>query len=165
MLSRNATLLFVFLSLSSRIENASGMPRGLSNHKRACVHAQAHLSRKRVQVPCLFIRPCVIMRCHVCVGENSRRNISFDASCSFNQWHLWASRCASSIRLVTYICVYKNKSIRRVPREKLPDPEREGSLKIRGLILSIIIYRLWNFVTHTLSLSPSFSLSHVSRDC
>lgn len=28
------------------------------------------------------------------VGENSRRNISFGASCSFNQWHLWAWRDA-----------------------------------------------------------------------
>lgn len=102
MVSWNTILLFLCLSFSfsSRID-ASGMLRGLSTHKRACVHAQAHLSRKRVRVPCLFMRPCVIMRCHACVGENSRRNISFDASCSFNQWHLWAS----SVCLMTYMCI------------------------------------------------------------
>lgn len=135
------------------------MPRGLSTHKRACVHAQAHLSRKRIRVPCLFIRRCVIMRCHACVGENSRRNISFDASCSFNQWHLWASRCASSAYASWRIYVYIRISRFDLQLAKNCNPEREGCPKIRALILSIIIYRLWNFVTH----SFFFSLSHFPR--
>lgn len=157
MLSRNATLLFLSFSFSSRID-ASGMLRGLSTHKRACVHAQAHLSRKRVRVPCLFIRPCVIMRCHACVGENSRRNISFGASCSFNQWHLWASRCTSSIRLTTYMCICVRISrFNLYCAKKKCNPERKGSPKIRALILSIIIYRLWNFVTRFLFFSFAFS--------
>jgi len=61
------------------------------------------------------------------VGENSRRNISFDASCSFNQWHLWAWRCASR---VAYVCA-KIRRREDAPREKLEsrDPERNGPPK------------------------------------
>lgn len=48
----------------SLLIDVSGMPRGLSAHERARVHAQAHLSREREsKSPCLFIRPRVIMRC------------------------------------------------------------------------------------------------------
>jgi len=72
------------------------------------------------------------------VGENSRRNISFGASCSFNQWHLWASRCASSVacaRRSTRLCPVRKS---RESRARWTPPPLEKNVH---LVLSIIIYR------------------------
>lgn len=149
MLSRDTILLFVSLSLSPhrRIWYAK---RAFGVWKSSCARPSASLSRKRVQEPCLFIRPRVHNALPARVGENSRRNISFGASCSFNQWHLWARQDA---RRACHTCAIRRYvGVRCAPREKttrIRDSERRRTpgrkkrrKRMRGMSRSFDYYLL-----------------------
>lgn len=144
----------LFLSFS-RLIGTSGMPRGLSTHKRApCARPSASLEKESPRGAMPIHTSARHNTSAACVGENSRRNISFGASCSFNQWHLWASRCASSAcpaytiaRVYVCVCVCLHKDVGVMyPARKAAGPRFRArwTPKKVGPVLSIIIYRLQN---------------------
>lgn len=129
------TSLFSFWCLSShrRIWYAK---RAFGAWKSSCARPSASLSRKRVQEPMPIHTSARHNALPARVGENSRRNISFGASCSFNQWHLWASRCASSVCMWRHVGV--TCSARKITRMR--DPERDGLPKKCGTPRSFDCY-------------------------
>jgi len=127
--------LFSFLSFS-RLIGASGMPRGPSTHKRTHVHAQAHLSRKRVRGPCLFIRPRVIIR-WLRVWVRTRAEIF---------------RSALPARLINDIFERRDAHRAHVPIIRL-----HWSVCVCVCVLCCVYIRMWRDVLHAKNREPGGS--------